>query len=122
MGRAISIAGLVAVAVVLYGSGTSAGNLAGRFATGQQRANRLLQAIQADSKLIQGYEGRIGNLEARLAVIQGTVDTQERLLGYANAEVTAARDRLQSLDAQYARGRRVLARSSWPTTNRPSPR
>ena len=109
MGRAISIAGLVAVAVVLYGSGTSAGNLAGRFATGQQRANRLLQAIQADSKLIQGYEGRIGNLEARLAVIQGTVDTQERLLGYANAEVTAARDRLQSLDAQYARGRRVLA-------------
>ena len=122
MGRAISIAGLVAVAVVLYGSGTSAGNLAGRFATGQQRANRLLQAIQADSKLIQGYEGRIGNLEARLAVIQGTVDTQERLLGYANAEVTAARDRLQSLDAQYARGRRVLARSSWPPTNRPSPR
>ena len=109
MGRAISIAGLVAVAVVLYGSGTSAGNLAGRFAAGQQRANRLQQAIRADSQRIQGYEGRIGDLEARLAVIQGTVDTQERLLGYVNAEVTAARDRLHSLDAQYARGRRVLA-------------
>ena len=109
MGRAISIAGLVAVAVVLYGAGTSAGDLAGRFAAGQQRANRLQQAIQADSQRIQGYEGRIGDLEARLAVIQGTVDTQERLLGYVNAEVTAARDRLHSLDAQYARGRRVLA-------------
>jgi len=109
MGRAISIAGLVAVAVVLYGAGTSAGDLAGRFAAGQQRANRLQQAIRADSQRIQGYEGRIGDLEARLAVIQGTVDTQERLLGYVNAEVTAARDRLHSLDAQYARGQRVLA-------------
>jgi hypothetical protein len=109
MGRAISIAGLVAVAVVLYGSGTSAGDLAGRFTAGQQRANRLQQTIQADSKLIRGYEGRIGDLEARLAAIQGTVDTQERLLGYVNAELTAARDRLRSLEAQYARGRRVLA-------------
>jgi peptidoglycan hydrolase CwlO-like protein len=109
MGRAISIAGLVAAAVMLYGSGTSAGDLAGRFASGQQRANRLQQAVQADSKLIQSYEGRIGNLEAQLTAIQQSVDTQERLLGYVNTEVLVARERMQSLEEQYARGRRVLA-------------
>ncbi len=94
---------------MLFGAGTSAGDLAGRFAAGQQRAGRLQQGIQADSKLIEGYEGRIGNLEARLAVIQASVNTQERLLGYVNAQVTAARERLQSLQEQYARGRRMLA-------------
>jgi peptidoglycan hydrolase CwlO-like protein len=109
VGRALSICVLVALAAVLYGTGTSAGSLAGRFATGQQRANRLQQSIQADSNLIQTYEGRIGNLEARLAVIQQSVDTQERLLGYVNTQVTVARERLQFLEAQYARGRRVLA-------------
>ena len=109
MGRALTIACLLALAALLCGSAASQGDLAGRFATGQQRANRLQQAIRSDSNLIQGYEGRIGSLEARLAVIQTSVDTQERLLGYVNAQVLAAHERLQSLQEQYARGRRVLA-------------
>lgn len=109
MGRAISIGTLVALAAVLHGSGTSEGSLAGRFAAGQQRANRLQQSIGADSKLIQGYEGRISNLEGRLRVVERSVETQERLLGQVNAELTAARARLSSLEARYARGRRMLA-------------
>jgi peptidoglycan hydrolase CwlO-like protein len=109
VGRALWTCVAVALAAVLLGAGTSAADLAGRFAAGQQRAGRLQQAIQADSRLIGGYEGRIGNLEARLTVIQRSVDTQERLLGYVNAQVTAARERLRSLDRQYARGRRMLA-------------
>lgn len=109
MGRTLSICVVVALVAVLYGAGTSAGDLAGRFAAGQQRANRLQQAVQSDSQLIQSYEGRISNLEAQLTAIQQSAETQERLLGEVNTEVLVARLRLQSLQAQYARGRRVLA-------------
>jgi peptidoglycan hydrolase CwlO-like protein len=109
VGRALLICVLVACAAVLYGAGTSAGSLAGRYAAGQQRANQLRQSIQSDSKLIGAYEGRIGNLEARLRVIQRSVTAQELLLGQVTEALGAARDRLQTLEARYARGRRVLA-------------
>jgi hypothetical protein len=100
---------LVAVAALLYGSGVSPASLAGRYSTGQQRAGRLRQAIQADSKLSRGYEGRISNLQARLTVIERSVEAQELLLGQVTEQLGAVRDRLQSLEAQYARGKRVLA-------------
>jgi Peptidase M15 len=109
LGRALSVGMLVAVAVGLCGSGTSQGDLAGRYAAGQHRATQLQQSIQSDSKLIQSYEGRIGNLEAELTVIERSVATQEGLLNQVNVQLAAARERLQSLEKQYARGRRVLA-------------
>ena len=99
----------IALAVLLYGSGSSPASLAGRFAAGQERASSLRQAIQADSKLIQGYEGRIGNLGARHTVIERSVEAQELLLGQVNEQLGAARWQLRSLQAQYARGKRVLA-------------
>lgn len=95
--------------MTLYGSGSSEGSLAGRYAAGQQRANSLQQSIQSDSKLITAYEGRIGNLQARLDVVEQSLGTQERLLGAVDAQLSAARARLRSLEAQYAHGRRVLA-------------
>ena len=94
---------VVALAALAYGSDSSRGSLAGRFTAGQQRASRLQQAIQADSKLIRGYEGRIGNLQARLTVIERSVEAQERLLNAVNIQLRAARERLRSLEAQYAR-------------------
>jgi hypothetical protein len=100
---------LVAFAVALCGSGTSHADLAGSYAAGQQRAGQLQRSIQADGKLIQSYEGRIGNLEAELTVIEQSVDTQERLLNQVNVELASARERLRSLEERYARGRRVLA-------------
>jgi len=109
VGRALSISLLVALAAVLYASASSQGSLAGRYAAGQQRANQLQQSISSDSKLIQSYEGRISNLEGELNAVQQSVDTQERLLGQVNTELTAARARLKYLEAQYARGRRMLA-------------
>ncbi|HEY4826191.1 MAG TPA: hypothetical protein VIH85_05465 [Solirubrobacteraceae bacterium] len=109
VGRALSIGTLIAVAVVLSGTGASEGSLAGRYAAGQQRANRLQQSIQADSKVIQSYEGRISNLESELAVVEQSVETQEGLLNQVDAELTAARTRLTSLEARYRRGRKMLA-------------
>jgi peptidoglycan hydrolase CwlO-like protein len=100
---------LVALAVLLYGSDSSPASLAGRFSAGQKRAGQLQQAIQSDSKLIRGYENQIGNLQARLNVIERSVETQQRLLNAVNVELSAARERLRSLEAQYARGKRVLA-------------
>src|SRR5436305_10182408 len=100
---------VIALAAPAYGSDSSRGSLAGRFTAGQQRASRLQQAIQADSKLIRGYEGRIGNLQARLNVVERSVAAQERLLNAVNVQLNAARERLRSLEAQYARGRRLLA-------------
>lgn len=95
--------------MAICGPGTSQGDLAGRYAAGQHRATQLQQSIQSDSKLIQSYEGRIGNLEAELTVIERSVATQESLLNQVNVELAAARARLLSLEQQYARGRRVLA-------------
>ena len=100
---------VAAVAVLLWGSGSSRGDLAGRYAAGQQRAGRLQQSISSDSQLIRAYEGRISNLEARLKVIQRSVDAQELLLGQVTEQLGDARYRLRSLEARYARGRRVLA-------------
>ena len=100
---------MLVLAAVLYGTGTSAGSLAGRYAAGQQRASQLQQSIQSESQLIAGYEGRIGNLEARLAVIQRSVNAQELLLGQVNEALGAAQYDLRNLESQYARGKRALA-------------
>jgi peptidoglycan hydrolase CwlO-like protein len=108
-GRALTISLLIALAALLYGSDVSQGSLAGRFAAGQQRAGQLQHSIQADSKLIQGYEGRIGNLQARLNVIERSVTAQELLLGQVNEALGAAQWQLRSLEERYARGKRVLA-------------
>lgn len=94
---------------MLFGTGTSNGNLAGRYAAGQQRAKALQQSIGNDSRQIGVYEGRIGNLEARLRVVQRSVTAQELLLGQVTEALGAAQDRLKTLQARYAAGRRMLA-------------
>jgi peptidoglycan hydrolase CwlO-like protein len=109
VGRALSIFLLAALTAVLFGTGTSAGNLAGRYAAGQQKAKSLRQSISGDSKLIGAYEGRISNLEARLGVVQHSVDAQELLLGQVTEALGAAQDQLKTLESRYAAGRRMLA-------------
>ncbi len=94
---------------MLYGAGTSVGNLAGRYSAGQQRAKSLQQSIHNDNQRIAVYEGQIGNLEARLRVIQRSVTAQELLLGQVTEALGAAQDQLKTLEARYASGRRMLA-------------
>ena len=99
----------MAYAAVLYGAGSSAGDLASRYSAGQDKAKSLQQSIGNDSKQIGIYEGRIGNLEGRLRVIQRSVDAQELLLGQVTEALGAAQDQLKTLEARYVAGRRMLA-------------
>jgi hypothetical protein len=101
---------LVFVAVALCGSGTSHADLAGSYAAGQQRAGQLQRSIQADGKLIQSYEGRIGNLEAELTVIEQSVETQERLLNQVRG--AGKRARATALLGRAVRARAARARRS----------
>ncbi len=87
----------------------SSGDLSSRYSEGQQRAGQLQGGIQADTAQIQGYEGTISSLQARLDVIQRIVTVQERLLSIVRSHLGQARVRLAQLERDYAHGRRVLA-------------
>ncbi len=102
----IAVLGLAVMASVAM---PSSGDLSSRYSEGQQRAGQLQGAIQADTHLIQGYEGTISSLQARLDVIQRIVTVQERLLDSVRAQLAEARVRLAQLEREYAHGRRVLA-------------
>jgi peptidoglycan hydrolase CwlO-like protein len=99
----------VGAALSLLPAASSAGDLASRHSAHQQRANELRNAVQNETQKIQGYEGTISALQARLAVVEHTVVVQEALLRRVRAQLSAARVRLGELQQQYARGRRVLA-------------
>ena len=107
-GRIASI-GALALLTAAIAAGPSRGDLASRYAAGQERAGRLRSAIQADTSRIQGYQGTVASLEGRLGVIQRSVVVQERLLADARSELFSARARLQRLESQYAHDRQVLA-------------
>lgn len=108
MRRALSIVVFAALAAFLCTS-SSRGDLAGRFADGQRRANNLQSQIGADSRKIHAYQGRIADLQARLKVLERAVAIQQRLLREVTAQLNAERARLASLRRQYAQDRVVLA-------------
>ncbi len=108
LSRTLSVGVLVALAAAAFAA-EGRGDLAGRYAAGQQRARQLKSQIQSETHRIQGYQGTISNLRARLAQINNSVAIQERLLRQVSTQLSSARARLADLRAQYARGRRVLA-------------
>ena len=105
------VAPAVALAALATAVAPSAshGDLSSRFNAGQQQAGKLSAKIQAETSRIQGYEGTIGSLQARLSVIERSVLAQEHQLSGVRDRLTAARGRLTLLEADYARDRRVLA-------------
>jgi peptidoglycan hydrolase CwlO-like protein len=117
--RRIAVAVVAAAAVV--GASASRGDLVGRYAEHQQQASRLHSAIQADSTAIQGYEGSISTLQARLAVVQRRLNVQEDVLGQVRTELMRARDGAAELQVQYARDRRLLARQLVANYETPPP-
>jgi septal ring factor EnvC (AmiA/AmiB activator) len=73
------------------------------------------------SQTIQGYEGSIGELRARLSAIERSLAVQEQLLQQAPTELGAARARLRQLEAHYARDRQLLAAQLVADYESPSP-
>lgn len=106
--HAATIGALVAL-VVGASAAPGRGDLAGRYAAGQQRARQLRSQIHTETQRIQGYEGTIGHLQARLTLIEHSVVIQERLLRLVSAQLSAARKELAELRARYKRGRKILA-------------
>jgi hypothetical protein len=107
--RVLAVALLVAIACAVATAPPGRADLASRYAAGQQRAGELRSQIQADDTRIQGYEGTIASLQARLELVQRSLAVQERLLHEVRAERELASERLDGLRAQYAADRRALA-------------
>jgi peptidoglycan hydrolase CwlO-like protein len=106
--RTLWVGALAALGAASFAA-SSQGDLASRYATGQHQAGALQSQIQSDTHTINGYEGRISDLQARLTVVERSVAIQEHLLRQVSDELSAARQRLAELRVQYTRGRRVLA-------------
>jgi peptidoglycan hydrolase CwlO-like protein len=119
--RRIAAAVAVALAAVAVGASASRGDLAGRYAAHQQQATQLQSAIGSDSTEIQKYEGSISAVQARLTRVQRTLDVDDGLLVEVRTQLTAARERVAELRAQYARDRRLLAQQLVANYETPPP-
>jgi septal ring factor EnvC (AmiA/AmiB activator) len=93
----------------LVPAGESAGDLAGRIASGRAHASALQAQIHSETGRIQGFEGTIGSLQTRLSAIERSVSIQENLLATVRHQLAQARVRLAQLQVQYAHDRQVLA-------------
>ena len=51
-------------------------DLSSKYKAGQQRANQLRSEISAQSQKIDGYQGTIDDLEARLSAIENALGVQ----------------------------------------------
>jgi peptidoglycan hydrolase CwlO-like protein len=84
-------------------------DLSSRYKAGQDAAKQLRSQISAESSKIEGYQGTINNLEARLSAIENALGVQERLLTNVTLDLNAARKRLTGLRASEARDQQTLA-------------
>jgi peptidoglycan hydrolase CwlO-like protein len=98
---AVAVLGLIAV--------PGWADLSSRYQAGRQHANQLRSQIAAQSQKIQGYQGTVNNLQARLTAIENALGVQERLLSNVTIELAAARKRLVGLRATEARDQQTLA-------------
>jgi peptidoglycan hydrolase CwlO-like protein len=73
--------------------------------------DRALQAeIRADSRTIDGFQGRIDDVRARLAGIQHSLDLEAAQLAQLRTQLRDARARIVVLRLRLARDREILAR------------
>jgi peptidoglycan hydrolase CwlO-like protein len=103
------LASVLAVATMVVGAGVSRGDLASRYSAGRHKASGLRSAIQTDNKQIQGFEGTISSLQARLTAVQESLDIQEQQLNQVTVALAGAQRRLVQLQRQLATDRRILA-------------
>jgi peptidoglycan hydrolase CwlO-like protein len=100
---------LLAAAVLAVVAVPGWADLSSKYQAGQDRAKQLRSEISAQSQRIEGYQGTIDNLEARLSAIENALGVQERLLTNVTIELTSARKRLTGLKAAEARDQATLA-------------
>jgi peptidoglycan hydrolase CwlO-like protein len=114
--RAVSVRGprfAVALALLTLGSLAAApvgADLQGQIDASRARDRALQSEIAADSRTIDGFQGRIDDVRARLAGIQHSLDIEQAQLAQLRSQLRDARARLVTLRLQLARDREVLAR------------
>lgn len=99
---ALPVAALIAAVCLLAGAPTSSGDLS-------SRARSLKRGIGADTSQVETYQGRIRDLEGRLAEIESSLRIQRSLLVRIEGELAVARGRLSFLRGKLARERHRLA-------------
>ena len=105
----VAVASALVAAAMLTSAGVSRGDLASRYSAGKNRAGKLRSQIKADSTQIRGFEGTISSLQARLTIVQRSLDIQEQQLEQVTTALSGAQARLVRLQRQLASDRRILA-------------
>jgi peptidoglycan hydrolase CwlO-like protein len=85
------------------------------------RAQSLQQGIANDNGQIQAYQGRLDDLRSRLDGLEESLSIQRHLLIRIELDLTAARQRLTLLRAEFTSDRRALAAQLVSQYEAPSP-
>lgn len=98
---------LVTLAAPAMG-GQSQGELEHGISAANSREGELKAGIAADSRSIDGFQGSIDDLHARLAALETSLAYEQGLLNRLKAQLGTARSRLAALTVQLAHDREVL--------------
>jgi septal ring factor EnvC (AmiA/AmiB activator) len=101
----VALAGILAVPA----TASSPGQLQQRINAARAHEGSLHSQIHNDSAQIAGFQGRIDDLEQRLAGLESSLAIERRLLEVAQGDLRDARARLVRLKARFAVDRRTLA-------------
>jgi len=109
MRHALALLALLAAAAAAPAlAGQSQGALESGISSSKAKASELSAEIQADSSKIDGFQGSIDDLKARLGALESTLTIEKQLLEHLKAQLGAAHTHLSKLQVQLARDRKVL--------------
>jgi peptidoglycan hydrolase CwlO-like protein len=99
---------LAAMAATPALAGQSSGALESSISASTVRQNALSAEIQADAGKIDGFQGSIEDLKARLGALESTLGIEQGLLDRLKSQLASAHSHLAHLQVQLAVDRRVL--------------
>jgi uncharacterized coiled-coil protein SlyX len=89
-------------------AGQSQNSLESSISSSKAKESALSAEVQADSKEIDGFQGSIDDLKARLDALETTLGIEKGLLDRLEAQLASARSHLATLQVQLAKDRKVL--------------
>jgi hypothetical protein len=102
------VALILVAAAVGSASASSPGELEHRIAGSHAREGQVSAGIRADNHQIQGFQGRIDDLQARLGALESSLGVERGLLDKLKTQLRVARDHLASLKVQLVKDKQVL--------------
>jgi hypothetical protein len=108
-GAVLTVALAAAALVTVPGAiGSTSSGLESRIAASRAREGRLRSGVGADTHQIEGFQGSINDLQARLSALESSLSVERSVLSSLRSQLSAARTHLSSLQVQLARDRQVL--------------